>query len=113
MCIETAIMVVSKDFNFQYRQASMPPLGLMKMNDDSSFKTTTENIEDNVVLIYTDGVTEGYLENGSELRVEGLEKEIIKLNSREPGKIIDHVCKLLTKSKKKLRDDITCLGISI
>ena len=108
-----SIMVVSKDFNFQYRQASMPPLGLMKMNDDSSFKTTTENIEDNVVLIYTDGVTEGYLENGSELRVEGLEKEIIKLNSREPGKIIDHVCKLLTKSKKKLRDDITCLGISI
>ena len=47
------------------------------------------------------------------LRVEGLEKEIIKLNSREPSKIIDHVCELLTKSKKKLRDDITCLGISI
>ena len=106
-------MVVSKDFNFEYKQATLPPLGLMKMKDDSSFKTTIENIENKVVLIYTDGVTEGYLEDGSELRVEGLEKEIIKLNSREPREIIDNVCELLTKSKKKLRDDITCLGISI
>ena len=108
-----SIMVVSKDFNFEYKQATLPPLGLMKMKDDSSFKTTIENIENKVVLIYTDGVTEGYLEDGSELRVEGLEKEIIKLNSREPREIIDNVCELLTKSKKKLRDDITCLGISI
>ena len=45
-------------------------------------------------------MTEGYLEDGSELRVEGLEKEIIKLNSREPREIIDNVCELLTKSKK-------------
>ena len=108
-----SILVVSKDFNFEYKQATLPPLGLMKMKDDSSFKTTIENIENKVVLIYTDGVTEGYLEDGSELRVEGLEKEIIKLNSREPREIIDNVCELLTKSKKKLRDDITCLGISI
>ena len=70
-----SIMVVSKDFNFEYKQATLPPLGLMKMKDDSSFKTTIENIENKVVLIYTDGVTEGYLEDGSELRVEGLEKE--------------------------------------
>ena len=69
-----SIMVVSKDFNFEYKQATLPPLGLMKMKDDSSFKTTIENIENKVVLIYTDGVTEGYLENGSELKSRRIRK---------------------------------------
>ena len=93
--------------------AALPPLGLMKMKDDTMFKTTTENIADKVVLIYTDGVTEGYLKDGSELRVDGLENEIIKTNSLEPIKIIDRVCEILTESNEKLRDDVTCLGISI
>ena len=107
------VMMMTKDFNFEYKEATLPPLGLMKMQNDNALKTTTESISNKVVLIYTDGVTEGYLENGSELRVDGLEKEIKKLNTLEPIKIIDNICEILTRSGKKLRDDITCLGISL
>ena len=45
--------------------------------------------------------------------MDGLEREITKTNSLEPIKIIDHVCEILTESNEKLRDDVTCLGISI
>tara|TARA_B110000503_G_C7161378_1_gene419807 strand:- start:920 stop:2917 length:1998 start_codon:yes stop_codon:yes gene_type:complete len=107
------VMIMDKEFKFEYRGAALPPLGLMKMKDDTAFKTTTENIADKVVLIYTDGVTEGYLKDGSELRVDGLEREIIKTNSLEPVKIIERVCEILTESNEKLRDDVTCLGISV
>ena len=107
------VMIMDNEFKFEYRGAALPPLGLMKMKDDTAFKTTIENIANKVVLIYTDGVTEGYLKDGSELRVDGLEKAIIKTNSLEPTKIIDHVCEILTESNKKLRDDVTCLGITL
>jgi len=108
-----SMMIIDKDFNFEYKKASLPPLGLMKIKSDETIKTSKINILDKTILIYTDGVTEGYLENGEELRVTGLENEIKKIDSLDPKNIIDHVCSILTKSNKKLRDDITCLGIKI
>ena len=39
------------------------------------------DISDKTILIYTDGVTEGYVDEGKELEVAGLESEIkIKYN---------------------------------
>ena len=63
--------------------------------------------------IYTDGVTEGYVDEGKELEVVGLENEIKKLNSTSPEIIINHVTKILTSKGFSLRDDITALGINI
>ena len=62
--------------------------------------------------IYTDGVTEGYLEDGSELEVSGLEKELKENKLIKTTEIINHISQLLTKKNKSLRDDITCLIIS-
>ena len=55
------IMIFDKNYNFEYIKSSLPPLGIMKFDDDSFFQTSTKNIEDKILLIYTDGVTEGYL----------------------------------------------------
>ena len=107
------MMVISKDLSFEYIKSSVPPLGIMNFDNDSFFKTTTISIKDKTIFIYTDGVTEGYISPNIELTVPGLEKEIRQLNSRSPNIIAEHIKNLLTKSGSELRDDITCLGISI
>ena len=106
------IMIFDKDYNFEYIKSSLPPLGIMKFNDDSFFKTSIKNIKDKTLLIYTDGVTEGYLKNDEELGAKGFES-LIKDNKFDNSKdIIDKVCEILD-NRSKLRDDITCLGINI
>ena len=106
------IMIFDKNYNFEYIKSSLPPLGIMKFDDDSFFKTSVKNIKDKTLLIYTDGVTEGYLKNNEELGVQGFEN-LIKDNKFDNSKhIIDKVCEVLN-NRSKLRDDITCIGINI
>ena len=106
------IMIFDREFNFEYIKSSLPPLGIIKFDDDSFFKTSVKNIKDKTLLIYTDGVTEGYLKNNEELGVQGFEN-LIKDNKFDNSKhIIDKVCEVLD-NRSKLRDDITCIGINI
>jgi CHASE2 domain-containing sensor protein len=107
------MMVLDQKFNFEYVKSTLPPMGLMPIKDESFFKTTTMDISDKTILIYTDGVTEGYVDEGKELEVAGLENEIKKLNTTSPETIISHATKILTEKGLKLRDDITALGIKI
>ena len=106
------IMIFDKSYNFEYIKSSLPPLGIMKFDDDSFFKTSVKNVKDKTLLIYTDGVTEGYLKNNEELGVKGFEN-LIKDNKFDNCKLlIDEVCNILD-NRSKLRDDITCIGINI
>ena len=107
------MMVLDQQFNFEYIKSTLPPMGLMPVKDESFFKTTVMDISNKTILIYTDGVTEGYIDEGKELEVTGLENEIKKLNSTSPEKIISHTSKILTEKGYTLRDDITALGIKI
>ena len=107
------MMVLDQQFNFEYIKSTLPPMGLMPVKDESFFKTTLMDISNKTILIYTDGVTEGYIDEGKELEVAGLENEIKKLNSTSPEKIISHASKILTEKGFTLRDDITALGIKI
>ena len=106
-------MVLDQNFNFEYVQSTLPPMGLMPIKDETFFKTTTMNISDKTILIYTDGVTEGYVNEEKELEVIGLKNEIKKLNTISPEKIITHVTNILTEKGFTLRDDITALGIKL
>ncbi|MDA7576503.1 CHASE2 domain-containing protein [Candidatus Pelagibacter sp.] len=107
------MMVLDQNLNFEYVKSTLPPMGLMPVKDESFFKTSTMDISEKTILIYTDGVTEGYIDEGKELEVAGLESEIKKLNSRDPNIIINHATKILTEKGFGLRDDITALGIKI
>ena len=107
------MMVLDENFNFEYVKSTLPPSGLMSVKDESFFKTTTMDISNKTILIYTDGVTEGYIDDGKELEVEGFEKEIKKLNTTSPEIIINHATKILTEKGYTLRDDITALGIKL
>ena len=106
------IMIFDKDYNFEYLKSTLPPLGIMSMDDENFFQTNKVNIKDKNLMIYTDGVTEGYLENGQELEVKGLEQELINNKFKGTTEIIDHISKILTKRDAPLRDDVTCMVIS-
>ena len=58
-------------------------------------------------------MTEGYLKNGKELRVEGVKKIISSINEINPKNIINNIVDNLNFDQVKLRDDITCLCIKI
>ncbi len=106
------IMVYDQNFNFEYYKSTLPPLGIMAMDNDDFFQTNELNLVNKNLVIYTDGVTEGYLENNQELEAKGVEKEIIDNKFKSPEAIIEHLSDILTKRKGPLRDDITCLIIS-
>ena len=106
------IMVYDENFNFEYYKSTLPPLGIMAMDNDDFFQTNEISLENKNLVIYTDGVTEGYLENNQELEAKGVEKEIIDNKFKSPVAIIEHLSDILTKRKEPLRDDITCLIIS-
>ena len=106
------IMIFNKDYNFEYLKSTLPPLGIMKMEDENFFQTSTINIKDKNLMVYTDGVTEGYLENNQELQVKGLEQELKKNNFIKNEDIINHISSILTKRELPLRDDVTCLIVS-
>ena len=106
------IMVYDENFNFEYYKSTLPPLGIMAMDNDDFFQTNEISLVNKNLVIYTDGVTEGYLENNQELEAKGVEKEIIDNKFKSPVAIIEHLSDILTKRKEPLRDDITCLIIS-
>ena len=106
------IMIFNKDYNFEYLKSTLPPLGIMKMEDENFFQTSKIDIKDKNLMIYTDGVTEGYLKNNQELQVKGLEQELKKNNLVKNEDIINHISSILTKRDIPLRDDVTCLIVS-
>ena len=108
-----SIMIYDKNQNtFDYQKASSPPLGLMNIKSEAMIKISKLNLENKKIFIYTDGVTEGYLENGQELTAKGVEEIISNYKNLSLKGIIKMVVKKLNHGIK-LRDDITMLGIDL
>ena len=76
-------------------------------------KSKATNLKEKTFLVYTDGVTEGYLSNGQELGVEGVERIVRNLEIINPQNIVDSITTELNWGAEKLRDDITCLALDI
>ena len=71
-----SILTFDKDKNYDYIKSDMPPIGIIKYFTESMVKSNTINLKDKTFVVYTDGVTEGYLKNGEELGAEGVQKII-------------------------------------
>ena len=108
-----SIMVVDSDKNFEFIKSELPPIGIIKYFAESMVKSKTMNLNDKTFVIYTDGVTEGYLKNGQELGAEGVERIVKNLNDVTPKNIVDSIAAELNWGSDKLRDDITCLALNI
>ena len=107
------IMIFDNNFKFDYIKSDFPPLGVMTMDDESFFATTKMNLNNKTLLVYTDGVTEGYIAEGVELTVKGIEEIVKNVSASSPKVAINKICEKLSDKVEKLRDDITCLGIKV
>ena len=108
-----SIMVFDRSKNFEFIKSELPPIGIIKYFTESMVKSKTINLKEKTVVIYTDGVTEGYLKNGQELGAEGVEKIVSGLDSITPKNIVDSIAAELNWGAEKLRDDITCLALDL
>ena len=80
---------------------------------ETMVKSNTMNLKDKTFVVYTDGVTEGYLKNGEELGSEGVQNIINSIEKINPKNIVLSIEKELNWGAEKLRDDITCMAINI
>ena len=108
-----SILTFDQEKNFEYIKSDMPPIGIVKYFTETMVKSNTINIKDKTFVVYTDGVTEGYLKNGEELGAEGVQEIINKISEVTPKSIVEGIENQLNWGAEKLRDDITCLAINI
>ena len=108
-----SIMVFDRDKNFEFIKSEMPPIGIIKYFTESMVKSKTINLKDKTFVVYTDGVTEGYLKNGQDLGADGVQKIVTDLNDVSPKIIVDSIAAQLNWGAEKLRDDITCLALDL
>ncbi len=108
-----SILTFDQNKNYEYIKSEMPPIGIVKYFTESMVKSTTMNLKDKTFVVYTDGVTEGYLKNGEELGAEGVQKIIDDMSEVTPKTIVESIEKELNWGAEKLRDDITCMAINI
>ncbi len=108
-----SIMVFNRNKEFDFIKSELPPIGIVKYFAESMVKSKTINLNDKTIVIYTDGVTEGYLKNGQELGAEGVKQIVTKLDIITPKNIVDSIAEQLNWGADKLRDDITCLALDL
>ena len=108
-----SIMIFDRNKKFEFIKSEMPPIGIIKYFTESMVKSTTINLKEQTFVVYTDGVTEGYLKNGQELGAEGVQSIVTKLSEVTPKNIVENISKELDWGADKLRDDITCLALDL
>ena len=108
-----SIMVFDRNKNFEFIKSELPPIGIIKYFSESMIKSKTINLKDKTFVVYTDGVTEGYLKNGQELGAEGVQRIVTGLDSITPKSIVESIATELNWGSEKLRDDITCLALDL
>ncbi len=108
-----SILTFDENKNYEYIKSDMPPIGIVKYFTESMVKSNTINLKDKTFVVYTDGVTEGYMKNGEELGAEGVQNIINEMSQVTPKSIVEAIEKELNWGAEKLRDDITCMAINI
>ena len=108
-----SIMLFDEGKNYEFIKSDLPPIGIIKYSNEAMVIKRNLNIKNKTFVVYTDGVTEGYLKNGNELGVEGVKNIIAEIEEINPKNIIDNIVDNLNFDDVKLRDDITCLSIKI
>jgi len=92
--------------------ASAPPLGILPLAaGETGIRDETFNLNGGTLYIYTDGVTEGVLGNGSRLEAEGFMKIIAERAGNPAESRINSVVARLKESGQRRHDDITIMTV--
>ena len=105
-------LIHARDGTFTALPASAPPLGIMSLQTgDSGIRDVTLNLDGGTLYIFTDGVTEGYLEDGSRLEQAGFQDIIRERSNLTAAARIEAVVSILSDTGHKRHDDITLLVV--
>ena len=98
--------------NFTALPAEAPPLGISPdLMDGGPFPENELELDGGTLYIFTDGVTEGYLEDGRELEVGGLKDLILENAGLDVNGRLAAVIDRVDRGDAALRDDLTLLAI--
>ncbi len=89
-------------------EAQTPPLGVIP---GLTFPEVRCQLDGGSLYLFSDGVTETHIEDGSELGVKGLAKWLKDLQIKPPQQRLQMVVNRLTPKHTPLRDDITLMLI--
>ncbi|MGB5717066.1 MAG: SpoIIE family protein phosphatase [Gammaproteobacteria bacterium] len=105
-------LIHARDGTFTALPASAPPLGIMSLQaGDNGIREETFNLDGGTLYIFTDGVTEGCLEDGSRLEQTGFQDIMRERCDLPIAARIKAVVSILSDTGRKRHDDITLLAI--
>ncbi len=87
------------------------PLGIFADRDEDPADETVLHLNGRSLYIFSDGVTEGFLNDGSVLTVDGLKRLLCNLADRPAAERLEGVTAMFRRSGQPLRDDVTLLVI--
>lgn len=91
-------------------EAEAPPLGITTfLADGDRYPENEFQLGNGSFYIFTDGVTEGYQADGTELEVEGLVKILRDGDNKTPAARLADVVRVILSGEGQIRDDTTLL----
>jgi len=106
------LQIHRRDGSFTEIAASSPPLGIIPLEAaDDGIRAEVCQLDCGTLYIFTDGVTEGALENGSRLNVEGFKAMIRERAGLPAAARVEAVVSVLRDTGRKRHDDITLLAV--
>jgi len=106
-------LIHGRDGSFTPIHASAPPLGIMHLDAGTEgISKQALNLGGGALYIFTDGVTEGILEDGSRLGTEGFQDIIQERADLPLHERLDAVVSILNDTGRKRHDDITLLAVN-
>ncbi len=102
------VLFLQPDGNIKKIEAVTVPLGIMP---DSAFPVVEFNLGKGHLLMYSDGVTEGYAADGKELGMQGLIKIIKQQVDSTPRQQLQAILDIFKHIESRQRDDITVMVV--
>ena len=102
----------ARDGSFTPLPAEAPPLGISPLLTAGGGIPVTElGLDGGSLYVFTDGVTEGYLEDGSEFGADGLMTLLTDMASAAAPERLAEVKRRINRENVALRDDLTLLVV--
>ena len=102
------VLVLQENGNIKKIEAVAAPLGIVP---DSEFPVVEFNLGKGHLLLYSDGVTEGYAADGEELGMSGLVKIIKQHIDSTPRQQLNAILDIFKHTETRQRDDITVMVV--
>ena len=101
-----------RDGCFAALPADGPPLGIgAGLVPDDVYPETELCLDGGTLYVFTDGVTEGYVEGGATFEVEGLKASIRENTALPLSRRLERVIARVSQGEGELRDDLTILAV--